>query len=76
MPRAREGFKHLSTMVPEAQLDALDALAERTGRSVAQEVAHAIERHLAHPPSVEAPPLPPARAEQPKRKPGRPRKEK
>lgn len=77
---AREGYRQLATWVPGWQLDGLERLAEVTGRSMAVEVAHALERHLAAPPTVrvETPPLPPvevAAPPGPRRRRGRKRKE-
>jgi hypothetical protein len=51
----------------------LQQLAEQTGRLLAEEVRHAIERHLAQPPRLVAEPLDEALVTAPKKR-GRPRK--
>jgi hypothetical protein len=64
MPRMREGMRQLTTLVPAEVIEALTRLAAANGRSRADEVVHALTRHLETPPAVrvEAPPLPPAEA--------------
>jgi hypothetical protein len=77
MPRTREGFGQLTTLVPVDVLQAIGELAGANGRSRAEEVVHALERHLAAPPvvRVETPPLPPLEMPPPTKRPrGRPRK--
>ncbi len=76
MPAKVEGHKWLTVLVSDDVAAALDAVAKSTGRTVLVEAAHAIARHVAAPPVVMAPPLPPVEVmanEEPKRKAGRPR---
>lgn len=61
MPVIAKGMKQLSTQIPQAAYDGLAGLMKRTKRTLAAEVAHAIERHLATPPEVVAPPVVPAK---------------
>jgi hypothetical protein len=58
-PRLPEGEEHL--------IDDLEALAKRNGRSINDELIHAIKRHLAQPPTVriEEPKLDPVEVEKP-----------
>ena len=57
--------------VSEETLARLQQLTEQTGRPLAEEVRHAIERHLAQPPRVVAEPLAEATVGQPVRKPSK-----
>lgn len=76
MPIVPDGMRQLATQVPADVYAALEGLRQRLGRSLAAEVTHALRRHLACPPSMDAPPLPPAGPDDaPRRKPGRKRKE-
>lgn len=68
MPRAqRSGVPFNLYLPPEVKAE-LEALAGRNGRSLHDEIRHAVARHLAAPPVLESPPLdapteaPPARA--------------
>jgi hypothetical protein len=82
MPRPRAGYRQLSAQVPEDVEAAFSQLALTNGRSVAEELTHAMRRHLRKPPVIETvvreeeledatiPAPPPA----PKRPRGRPRK--
>lgn len=63
----------LQVYMPAGLRYRLEELSGRTKRSVTAEVLHAIERHLACPPEVTAPPLPPATADAKPRR-GRPPK--
>lgn len=76
MPRMRAGYRQLATLVTAEAMEAIEAVAAQTGRSIAEEVNHALLRHAAAPPSVrvDTPPLPPAEVEVPARRRGRPRK--
>jgi hypothetical protein len=69
MPREKEGQKQRGIMAPVETWDALDALAARNHRTAAQELLHAVERHLASPPEVTVtvvtPPIRPAALEVP-----------
>ena|SRR5215475_15740720 len=62
MPRRKDGQMQRGIMAPEGLWAALDALAATNKRTATQEVLHALERHLAAPPSlmVHVPPLLPA----------------
>lgn len=76
VPRGRRGakVKSFQARLPEALIEALAALAERNGRSLAREAESAFRRHLASPPvlstEAEPPELPravePAPAERPR----------
>lgn len=70
MPRPGKAF---NVYLSDEERQALDRLAETTGRSVHDEIKHAIRRHLAVPPRpVQTDPLPEAPADPlPKKKPGR-----
>ncbi len=76
----REGQKMVTTWQAEAVAAAMAGLAERNGRTVAEEWGHAAERHLSQPPTVrvvvEAEPLAHAEATAKPETRGRPRKEK
>jgi hypothetical protein len=52
MPRPRPGYRQLNVEVRNAVGDSLDALLEVTGRNKSEEVEHALERHVAQPPTV------------------------
>lgn len=75
MPRVRDGYRQLASQVPADVLAEFEALAGRNGRSIAEELAHAMRRHLAAPPTVrvvvEEPPLGPAEVEATARPAGR-----
>jgi hypothetical protein len=61
MPKVREGYRQVATQLPVDAWDALEVLAAANGRSVVEELTHAVRRHLAAPPVVrvvvEEPPL-------------------
>jgi hypothetical protein len=54
--QTRHGVK-VEAYLPEEMAAQLRQLCERTGRPLAEEVRHAVERHLAQPPRVVAEPL-------------------
>jgi hypothetical protein len=56
-PKINRTGKPVQAFVDEETLVRLQQLAEQTGRPLAEEVRHAIERHLAQPPRLVAPPL-------------------
>jgi hypothetical protein len=62
--QTRHGVK-VEAYLPEEMAAQLRQLCERTGRPLAEEVRHAVERHLAQPPHVVAPALLPVEVEQP-----------
>jgi hypothetical protein len=56
-PKAHRAGKPVQAFVSEETLARLQELAEQTGRPLAEEVRHAIERHLAQPPRLVTPEL-------------------
>jgi hypothetical protein len=56
-PKVNRTGKPVQTFVSEETFARLQQLTEQTGRPMAEEVRHAIERHLAQPPRVVAEPL-------------------
>jgi Ribbon-helix-helix protein, copG family len=56
-PKVRRAGKPVQAFVSEETLARLQQLAEQTGRPLAEEVRHAIERHLAQPPRLVTPEL-------------------
>jgi hypothetical protein len=56
-PKQQRSGKPLQVYLSEDVLAELQQLAETTGRDLAKEVRHAIERHLAQPPRVVTPEL-------------------
>jgi hypothetical protein len=54
--QTRHGVK-VEAYLPEEVAAQLRQLCEQTGRAVAEELRHAVERHLAQPPRVVAPAL-------------------
>lgn len=70
---SRPGYRAVKASdIPEADYLALEALARSLGRSLSAEIAHAIRRHVACPPSYDVPLLPPANpGDQPRVKRGR-----
>lgn len=80
MPKVREGYRQVATQLPADVWDAVEALAMANGRSIIDEVEHALRRHLEAPPVVrrvaETPPMPRVEIDPGKGKPkgGRPRK--
>jgi hypothetical protein len=72
-PKVNRTGKPVQAFVSEETLARLQALSEQTGRPLAEEVRHAIERHLAQPPRVVADPLDEANVTAPKKR-GRPGK--
>ena len=83
MAKAKTGQRQVSNWLPDDLMAGLELLAARNGRPMAAEMAHAIERHLASPPTVEVivstPPLVSATVSPPEAPPtkkrGRPRKQ-
>lgn len=77
MPRAKEGHKIVTVVVPDDVVAKLEALAERLNWSFTEVAVHAFERHTRTPPvPVDVPPLPPETANvkpPPPQKPKRPR---
>ncbi len=84
MPRVREGYRQFASQLPTELLADIERLAAQNGRSVIEEIIHALRRHLVTPPTVSVvvddPELPVATIDAPSeqslhRKPrGRPRK--
>jgi Ribbon-helix-helix protein, copG family len=56
-PKVQRAGKPVQAFVSEETLARLQQLAEQTGRPLAEEVRHAIERHLAQPPRLVTPEL-------------------
>lgn len=75
MPKIEPGEEGLYIALPSLLVAELKALAQANGRAIRYEVEQAIRRHLAAPPVLVVPPLPPAAIEAgaAKRR-GRPRK--
>lgn len=57
MPRGTPGYKTISTEVREELMNALAELVKQTGRTLRDEINHAIARHVEQPPRIVAPPL-------------------
>jgi hypothetical protein len=72
-PKQNRTGKPVQVYFDEGTLAQLQQLAEATGRDLAKEIRHAVERHLAQPPRVVADPLDEASVTAPKKR-GRPRK--
>jgi hypothetical protein len=72
----QSGMVSLTISCPPGLFERLEAFRKLTGRTMSVEVCHAIERHLAEPPSLATPPLSPARLDDvtPRRGRGRPKK--
>jgi hypothetical protein len=68
-PKINRTGKPVQAFVSEETLSRLQQLAEQTGRPLAEEVRHAIERHLAQPPRVVVEPLAEATVGRPSRAP-------
>jgi hypothetical protein len=56
-PKQNRTGKPVQVYFDEAVLARLQQLADETGRDLAKEIRHAVERHLAQPPRVVAPEL-------------------
>jgi hypothetical protein len=70
-PKINRTGKPVQAFLSEETLARLQQLAEQTGRPLAEEVRHAIERHLAQPPRVVVEPLAEATVGQPARQPSK-----
>lgn len=57
MPRANRSGAPFQVYLQPEQRAALEALADTFKRSLQAEIAHAIERHLANPPTINVPAL-------------------
>ena len=60
MPELPKGDKGIYLSLPEDLLQAVRDMADSHGRSIRGEIEHAIRRHMACPPTLISPPLPPA----------------
>lgn len=76
--RTRPGYKQIATQAPVEVLAGMEALAKANGRSLTDEITHAMERHLSCPPTVRVevivPEFPPAEVIREPEKPKRARK--
>jgi hypothetical protein len=59
MPKIRAGYKQLATQIPDWLFREVERLAAALGRSMAEEVSHALARHVAQPPTLSVPKLKP-----------------
>lgn len=71
------GMRAVYALVPEGTWEKFAGVMRDTGRGIAEELAHAMERHAQQPPTVLAPPLTPVEVvkQEPEKRRGRKPKE-